>query len=187
MFLSDLDGGRWPSVSPQAQRTPVRYRTPSIREGLVRIILWNIWSSFTPIACNCSKLSGCWQARFDSEIWYRPEFWTWSFKLGIHAPLVFAFGAVLDIETFLVLLRSVDHSGALIPDKDSDNLSKNFKTSIKEVGRLRIGKILRKNRWMSDEEKMIYLQFYNEIEFWSINTVSNEIKWYYIIIDILEV
>ena len=40
---------------------------------------------------------------------------------------------------------------------------------------------------MSDEEKMIYLQFYNEIEFWSFNTVSNEIKWYYIIIDILEV
>lgn len=76
---------------------------------------------------------------------------------------------------------------ALIPDEDSDNLSKSFKTGIKEVGRLRIGKILRKNRWMSDEEKMIYLQFYNEIEFWSFNTVSNEIKWYYIIIDILEV
>ena len=55
--------------------------------------------------------------------------------------------------------------GALISDRDLDNLSKSFKTSIKEVGRLRIGKILRKNRWMSDEEKMIYLQFYNEIEF----------------------
>ena len=80
--------------------------------------------------------------------------------------------AILDFERFLVSLRSVDHLapepygfGALISDEDSDNLSKNFKTSIKEVGRLRIGKILRKNRWMSDEEKMIYLQFYNEIEF----------------------
>ena len=53
--------------------------------------------------------------------------------------------------------------GGLIPD--SYNLSASFQTDIKEVGRLRIGKILRKNRWMSDEEKMIYLQFYNEIEF----------------------
>ena len=70
----------------------------------------------------------------------------------------------------------------LIPDYY--NLIASFQTDIKEVGRLRIGKILRKNRWMSDEEKMIYLQFYNEIEFWSFNTVSNEIKWYYIIIDI---
>ena len=101
--------------------------------------------------------------------------------------------AILDFERFLVWLQSVDHLapepyrfGALISDEDSDNLSKNFKTGIKEVGRLRIGKILRKNRWMSDEEKMIYLQFYNEIEFWSFNTVSNEIKWNYIIIDILE-
>ena len=53
--------------------------------------------------------------------------------------------------------------GGLIPD--SYNLSVSSQTDIKEVGRLRIGKILRKNRWMSDEEKMIYLQFYNEIEF----------------------
>ena len=92
--------------------------------------------------------------------WNRLEFLTWS-KLGIHTPFTCV--------------------------TDSDNLRKSFKTGIKEVGRLRIGKILRKNRWMSDEEKMIYLQFYNEIEFWSFNTVSNEIKWYYIIIDILEV
>ena len=42
---------------------------------------------------------------------------------------------------------------------------------------------------MSDEEKMIYLQFYNEIEFWFWHLIllKMKIKWYYIIIYIIEV
>ena len=71
------------------------------------------------------------------------------------------------LKIFLFCLRTKSFGpngfGGLIPDYY--NLSSSFQTDIKEVGRLRIGKILRKNRWMSDEEKMIYLQFYNEIEF----------------------
>ena len=107
---------------------------------------------------------------FDFRFRYGTRFWNVSGSAGIR----------LRTKSF-----GPNGFGGLIPDYY--NLSASFQTDIKEVGRLRIGKILRKNRWMSDEEKMIYLQFYNEIEFWSFNTVSNEIKWYYIIIDILEV